>query len=148
MEIIYSTFQTPLATHHDTWLTIKSILDLHRSLYTVEKVNGPVESMLIYNDCIYVVHHLTSLGAQFKDFLPKGVSTGTFLDTIPFFYNIARKSLEREILTQKQLIDGCLNGNLDDIYLNGGKHFESNVLHTLQIFDRLENMLKVIHCKD
>jgi centromere/kinetochore protein ZW10 len=86
------------------------MLDLFRAIVPVYHQNSieeiPGLSMLFFNDCMYISHHLLTLGFQYQSKLPAPLNkTATFVDLIPLFrqlgakyYNLQMKKREQALL--------------------------------------------------
>jgi len=68
----------------------RDMLDLFRAImpvyheHSIEEIPGL--AMLFFNDCMYISHHLLTLGFQYQAKLPSLLSkTATFVDLIPLF---------------------------------------------------------------
>ncbi|KAJ3302553.1 Centromere/kinetochore protein zw10 [Kappamyces sp. JEL0829] len=109
VEIVYSTMNEMCMPANmenaELWSIAKASLDLVRlQEQIVQSPDSYAKSMVTYNDCIYVVHHLCTLGAQFQEYLPLEVRNYCFLDLVPLFTQMGEQALSLELLYQKELI--------------------------------------------
>ncbi len=98
MEIIYSQLAAYAQTEDvDALLNVRDIVTLFRAQVGLVKP-GPAESIVVYNDCIYMSHHLSTLGYGLKLSHPNLQPLATFLDEIPFFYTVATNVVTEELV--------------------------------------------------
>src|SRR6218665_1859 len=64
-----------------------------------------------HNDCMYIAHHLTLLGHQYRPLLPEPLCHGaaTFVDLVPVFRRLGAKSFMEQLAQQKIEILDCLS---------------------------------------
>ncbi|KAG5456354.1 MAG: Centromere/kinetochore Zw10-domain-containing protein [Olpidium bornovanus] len=73
----------------------RDLFDLFRAVVPVHRAreleNSLTSSVLFYNDCTYIVHHLITMGYQFKPrLLPPLNQTATMVDMIPAFRRLGQ----------------------------------------------------------
>ncbi|KAK7505508.1 hypothetical protein BaRGS_00003253 [Batillaria attramentaria] len=71
--------------------------------------NYPQLTALHHNNCMYLAHHLLTLGHQFRNSLPKDISA-TFVDLIPEIRSLGTSSFLDQMNTQKAIIEQYLHG--------------------------------------
>ena len=57
-------------------------------------------SALHYNNCMYIAHHLMTLGHQFSKKLPNHINS-TFVDLVPKIRRLGSESFIRQLAKQK-----------------------------------------------
>ncbi len=129
VEIVYSLLNDMIlpATmrNAELWTTAKSCLDLFRLQDQVTlSHDSAVKSMIMYNDCVYVSHHLSTLGTQFQEYLPEKIHNYCFLDLIPLFNQVGQDALLKELDYQATVItsyfslpdfDACVSNCLNHV---------------------------------
>ncbi|KAI8894994.1 hypothetical protein BC833DRAFT_602809 [Globomyces pollinis-pini] len=101
MEIIYGILNEmkPQSIHNlESWYTVRDILDLFRGITQLRKNITTAQSMVIYNDCIYVVHHLSTLGYQYQDMLPEEFKFMTLIDNVYLYYDLGKRFLTQALV--------------------------------------------------
>jgi len=108
----------------------------------------PNRAMLFYNDCIYIAHHLLTLGHHYQNKLrPPLDSTVTFIDMVPIYRQLGQMYFKKQLRRQRDIILNDLkqiNGfeNLsDDNKLENTEEAIRNILHHL---DYLSKNWKII----
>lgn len=104
MEIIYQNLQDlDSATPNECIskvLVVGDILALYRAVTVQHQkldLGMRTKSMIIYNDCMYFVHHLSTLQQHFCEFLTgKAAPICTFVDEIPLFYQMGQESIQKQ----------------------------------------------------
>lgn len=71
--------------------------------------NFPQLTALHHNNCMYLTHHLLTLGHQFRSSLPKDISA-TFVDLIPEIRALGTASFLDQMNTQKAILEQYLQG--------------------------------------
>jgi hypothetical protein len=76
--------------HYDT---ARDLFDLYRAVYSAQFVSNLARvdhlAMLFHNDCMYIAHHLLTLGHQYRSRLPPPLNkTSTFVDLVPAFRKV------------------------------------------------------------
>jgi hypothetical protein len=84
---------------------VRDILNLCRAILPVKKgLKSASRSMITYNDCIYICHHLSTIGYQFNKLADHQKSMSCYLDEIPLFYKLSQKILKNELNLQRDII--------------------------------------------
>ena len=82
--------------------TVRHILAMYRAvrpLQIKDQCHDPSLAMIFYNDCIYICHHLSTLGYTHQGCLPEELkSLGTFVDEIPPLYEYGQQCLKAELV--------------------------------------------------
>ncbi|CAB4021889.1 centromere kinetochore zw10 homolog, partial [Paramuricea clavata] len=80
----------------------------------------PQMSALHYNNCMYLAHHLLTLGHQFLPKLPEHLKRGaaTFVDMISPMRNLGEKCFEDQLRKQSHILLDILDGGggFTDLY--------------------------------
>jgi len=93
--------------------TSRDLLDLFRAIIPTAHGNAiatiPRTAAVLHNDCVYLAHHLLTLGLEYKDKFqklplqrPKLYLTCTFVDFVPTFRDIAEQAMLDMIQRQKK----------------------------------------------
>ncbi|CAN0398913.1 unnamed protein product, partial [Scytosiphon promiscuus] len=74
--------------------TARDMLDLFRAVIPVQHANAldgvPRIAAVFQNDCLYLAHHMVTLGHEFRQGLPPPANqTATMIDTVPLFRELA-----------------------------------------------------------
>lgn len=93
---------------------VRDTFDLFRAVVPVrheEKLSTrPQFCAVFYNDCMYIIHHLLSLGHQFRGSLPEELRTvATFVDMIPAFKKLGEGHFIRQLALQRQKLTELLS---------------------------------------
>lgn len=65
----------------------------------------PSKSMLFYNDCVYIAHHLLTLGHHYQNKLRYPLdSTATFIDMVPAYRNLGQMYFKKQLVNIKIII--------------------------------------------
>lgn len=72
---------------------------LRRQVIPVQHANAlsgvPRIAAVFQNDCLYVAHHMVTLGHEFRQGLPPPANeTATMIDTVPLFRELAAQRCE------------------------------------------------------
>ena len=102
------------------FLTARSCMDLFR-LYQENPLNleqSSLRSMILYNDCIYIIHHLTTIGQNFDG------AKSCFIDMVPLFKDKAISVLTEQVGHQKTKLSQIIyqNGPEDKLIPNILQH--------------------------
>ncbi|KAI9005057.1 Centromere/kinetochore Zw10-domain-containing protein [Hyaloraphidium curvatum] len=82
-------------------------------------------TLLFHNDCLYVSHHLLTIGYQYKSQLPPPLNeTATFVDMIPSFRKLGETALRGLLRNHRDYILECL--------------VDADLLRELQVQERFE----------
>eukprot|EP01147_Barroeca_monosierra_P009001 gene9001-1331_t len=118
MDLLYMTLdecrEADQATSVQLFFTVRDVLDLFRAVvptYHAKALDSaPQLAATLYNDCMYIAHHLLSLGYIYRDSLPEEFrSLATFVDMVPPFRSLGQQQLERMIQKQMSGIHACLD---------------------------------------
>ncbi|ORX81531.1 Centromerekinetochore Zw10 [Basidiobolus meristosporus CBS 931.73] len=110
VEMVYMTLaeaeNAPKAGAIELYLCARDIFNLFRALVPIHNAdaieNIPLRSLIFYNDCAYITHHLLTLGYQHKHFFPSPLDqTGTFIDLVPYFRNLGEGCFKNHMKRQK-----------------------------------------------
>lgn len=108
----------------------------------------PSRAMLFYNDCVYIAHHLLTLGHHYQNKLrPPLDSTATFIDMVPAYRHLGQMYFKKQLRRQKEKLLNSLkqiNGfeNLsDDNKLENTETIFRNIIYQL---DNLSKDWKMI----
>jgi hypothetical protein len=102
LELVYSMLEsmssTPEQANVEKWYTARDMLELYRSVYiahhTEPLLSCASRVMITQNDCLYLAHHLGTIGYQYSKRLPEQMrQVATFLDLIPFFRSLGMSLL-------------------------------------------------------
>ena len=66
-------------------------------------------SAIFHNECMFISHHLMTLGCQFRKSLPANISS-TFVDLIPKIKKLGVDHFLRQLTQQKNIMSGYLDG--------------------------------------
>jgi len=68
-------------------------------------------SAIHHNDCMYIAHHLLTLGHQFRRGLPPPLNRGaaTFVDLVPRLRRQGTEVFVGQVIRQRDLVLECLN---------------------------------------
>eukprot|EP00752_Nemacystus_decipiens_P015586 g13909.t1 len=101
--------QVPPHCAKELFRTARDMLDLYRAVIPVQHANAlsgvPRIAAVFQNDCLYIAHHMVTLGHEFRHGLPPPANqTATMIDTVPLFRELAAQSLsEQQRRQQRQL---------------------------------------------
>ncbi|KAK9764478.1 ribosome biogenesis protein ytm1 [Basidiobolus ranarum] len=110
VEMVYMTLaeaeNAPKAGAIELYLCARDIFNLFRALVPIHNAdaieNIPLRSLIFYNDCAYITHHLLTLGYQHKNFFPSPLEqTGTFIDLVPYFRHLGESCFKNHMKRQK-----------------------------------------------
>ncbi|ORY64675.1 hypothetical protein LY90DRAFT_668060 [Neocallimastix californiae] len=108
----------------------------------------PSRAMLFYNDCVYIAHHLLTLGHHYQNKLrPPLDSTATFIDMVPAYRRLGQMYFKKQLRRQRnKLLNNLkqINGfeNLsDDNKLENTESIFRNIIYQL---DNLSKDWKII----
>lgn len=81
----------------------RDLFDLIRCVRPISQLDPAIASqstaLLFHNDCLYVCHHLLTIGYQYKNQLPPPLNeTATFVDMIPLFRKLGESALRSELV--------------------------------------------------
>ncbi len=127
VDLLYSTLKeccessTPLATQ--LLSTCRSMIDLFCSVIPSHHCQSisdiPGIAMTQHNNCMYLTHHLITLGHQFHSLLPQPLNTSdaSFIDLVPIVRKLGEVVYKREIKKQSATIIDILasSGSLDNV---------------------------------
>ncbi|ORX68450.1 Zw10-domain-containing protein [Anaeromyces robustus] len=131
---------------------VRDLFVLFRAISTLYHQDSiefiPNRAMLFYNDCIYIAHHLLTLGHHYQSKLrPPLDSTVTFIDMVPTYRQLGQMYFKKQLRRQRDIILNDLkqiNGfeNLsDDNKLENTERIFRNILYQL---DYLSKNWKII----
>ncbi|KAM5140638.1 centromere/kinetochore protein zw10 homolog [Mantella aurantiaca] len=119
--------------------------------------NLPQLSAIHHNNCMYIAHHLVTLGHQYRYHLPAPLSDGaaTFVDMVPGFRRLGTETFLAQMRTQKEeLLDRLSNArsfsNMEDEENYTAAHKAiRQVIHQLSCLGKVwQDVLPVaIYCK-
>ncbi|CAM9792528.1 unnamed protein product [Ectocarpus fasciculatus] len=101
--------QIPPHCAKELFRTARDMLDLFRAVVPVQHANAldgvPRIAAVFQNDCLYLAHHMVTLGHEYRHGLPPPANqTATMIDTVPLFRELAAHSLsEQQRRQQRQL---------------------------------------------
>ncbi|KAL8583837.1 hypothetical protein ACOMHN_040306 [Nucella lapillus] len=92
---------------------VRNIFELFCSVFPTyhahSLANFPQLTALHHNNCMFLAHHLVTLGHQFKHSLPSDVS-GTFVDLIQEVRKLGTASFLEQMNTQKGILEQYIEG--------------------------------------
>ncbi|CAM9781621.1 unnamed protein product [Ascophyllum nodosum] len=115
VELVRATLKEACSKHvpplcaKELFRTARDMLDLFRAVIPVQHANAlegvPRIAAVFQNDCLYLAHHMVTLGHEFRQDLPPPANeTATMIDTVPLFRELAAKSLsDQQKRQQRQL---------------------------------------------
>ncbi|KAK9717450.1 ribosome biogenesis protein ytm1 [Basidiobolus ranarum] len=101
--------------------SVRDMFDLYKAImpahYQHIYENVPALGMLFHNDCMYIMHHLQTLGYQFSKLVKNSTNPSyiTFVDMVPEFRNLGEKYFNIQLRSQR-------NSLIDTISSLGGFH--------------------------
>ncbi|XP_033112158.1 centromere/kinetochore protein zw10 homolog [Anneissia japonica] len=102
----------------------------------------PQLSALHHNNCMYIAHHLLTLGHQYRDQLPPPLCQGsaTFVDEIPQFRHLATDCFMEQMRTQRNQVIEYLNGagNMDQV--SSGENYKTTERSFKQVLHQLVHL--------
>jgi len=108
----------------------------------------PSKSMLFYNDCVYIAHHLLTLGHHYQNKLRYPLdSTATFIDMVPAYRNLGQMYFKKQLRRQRDKILNDvkeINGFKDLSDDNKLENTETVVRNIIYQFDNLSKDWKII----
>ncbi|KAM3923918.1 centromere/kinetochore protein zw10 homolog [Leptodactylus fuscus] len=165
MELAYQTLSEATTNNKpcaiQLFYTVRNIFHLFYDVVpTYHKENLqklPQLSAIHHNNCMYIAHHLLTLGHQFRYHLPVPLSDGaaTFVDMVPGFRRLGTETFLAQMRLQKgELLDrlsnarSFLNMEDEDNYTAGHKAIRQ-VIHQLSRLGKVwQDVLPVgIYCK-
>eukprot|EP00904_Undaria_pinnatifida_P005696 jgi/Undpi1/2256/HiC_scaffold_13.g05642.m1 len=95
--------------------TARDMLDLFRAVIPVQHANAlegvPRIAAVFQNDCLYLAHHMVTMGHEFRKGLPPPANqTATMVDTVPLFRELAAQSLSEQQRRQQQQLEEFFAG--------------------------------------
>ncbi|XP_069803887.1 centromere/kinetochore protein zw10 homolog isoform X2 [Dendropsophus ebraccatus] len=165
MELAYQTLSEATTSNEpcaiQLFYTVRNIFHLFYDVVpTYHKENLqklPQLSAIHHNNCMYIAHHLLTLGHQFRYHLPSPLSDGaaTFVDMVPGFRRLGTETFLAQMRLQKgELLDrlssarSFINMEDEDNYTAGHKAIRQ-VIHQLSRLGKVwQDVLPVgIYCK-
>ncbi|KAG8569204.1 hypothetical protein GDO81_014295 [Engystomops pustulosus] len=165
MELAYQTLSEATTSNKpcaiQLFYTVRNIFHLFYDVVpTYHKENLqklPQLSAIHHNNCMYIAHHLLTLGHQFRYHLPTPLSDGaaTFVDMVPGFRRLGTETFLAQMRLQKgELLDRLSNARSfinmedEDNYTAGHKAIRQ-VIHQLSRLGKVwQDVLPVgIYCK-
>ncbi|CAM9129934.1 unnamed protein product [Hapterophycus canaliculatus] len=107
--------QVPPHCAKELFRTARDMLDLFRAVVPVQHANAldgvPRIAAVFQNDCLYLAHHMVTLGHEFREGLPPPANqTATMIDTVPLFRELAAQSLSEQQRRQQQQLQEFFSG--------------------------------------
>ncbi|EDV29406.1 uncharacterized protein TRIADDRAFT_51689 [Trichoplax adhaerens] len=153
MSLAYETLQEAVKSTPDCAIQLfyatRNMFDLYLEVTPAyHKMNLetiPQLSALHYNNCMYVSHHLLTLGAEFRDHLPPPLSNGaaTFVDIVPFLRSSGQQCLSQQLQRQEQIIKNCLNSTASWNEIAENNRSNDISQHLEQAFHQLNHLSRV-----
>ncbi|KAM9299225.1 centromere/kinetochore protein zw10 homolog [Gastrophryne carolinensis] len=165
MNLAYQTLSEATASNApcsiQLFYTVRNIFHLFYDVVpTYHKENLqklPQLSAIHHNNCMYIAHHLLTLGHQFRYHLPAPLSDGaaTFVDMVPGFRRLGTEAFLAQMRTQKEeLLDRLSNARSfrnmeDEENYNAAHKAIRQVIHQLSRLGKIwQDVLPVaIYCK-
>lgn len=139
IEIVYTTLnemvESDPSTNIESWMLAKACLDLVRLQEPVEPSGCSARSLIRYNDCNYIAHHLSTIGIVYQTYLPKQHTSFVFLDQVSPFYSVGQEALQTIMNHQYNAIDA--------FYQNADNSFESSNVKAAFLLKSLSKSWKV-----
>eukprot|EP00043_Microstomoeca_roanoka_P026135 m.10817 g.10817 ORF g.10817 m.10817 type:complete len:728 (-) comp6241_c1_seq1:508-2691(-) len=118
MDLIYTTLdesaraEPPIAVQ--LFFTVRDVLALFHAIVPTVHAKAleaaPQLAVTLYNDCIYIAHHLLSLGYVYRGSLPEELQpVATFVDLVPMFRDLGHAQLEAMMKKQLENIESTLD---------------------------------------
>ncbi len=107
---IYEHFSLPFRfwssfLHVSSFVQKQNRQDVHAVLFVL------FCAAIFHNNCMYIAHHLITLGHQYKQKLPEAISEFvTFVDMVPVFRRLGTETFLRQRIKQSKLLLDYLSG--------------------------------------
>lgn len=95
--------------------TAQNIFELYQTVFPIfhkdALENIPQQSAIFHNDCMYLAHHLLTLGHQFSrmsEYAKKTMQVMTFVDKVPYLRRLGAEIFLQQLRSQKQVMVQCL----------------------------------------
>lgn len=95
--------------------TAQNIFELYQTVFPIYHKdaleNIPQQSAVFHNDCMYLAHHLLTLGHQFSkmsEYAKKTMQVMTFVDKVPYLRRLGAEVFLQQLKSQKQMMVQCL----------------------------------------
>lgn len=95
--------------------TAQNIFELYQTVFPIfhkdTLENIPQQSAVFHNDCMYLAHHLLTLGHQFSkmsEYAKKTMHGMTFVDKVPYLRRLGAEVFLQQLKSQKQMMVQCL----------------------------------------
>ncbi|CAM9815605.1 unnamed protein product [Scytosiphon promiscuus] len=100
--------QVPPHCAKELFRTARDMLDLFRAVIPVQHANAldgvPRIAAVFQNDCLYLAHHMVTLGHEFRQGLPPPANqTATMIDTVPLFRELAAQSSQNNTISSSKV---------------------------------------------
>eukprot|EP00742_Colponemidia_sp_Colp-10_P009893 GILJ01010826.1.p1 GENE.GILJ01010826.1~~GILJ01010826.1.p1 ORF type:complete len:743 (-),score=142.94 GILJ01010826.1:136-2364(-) len=134
----------------------RDIFDLFRALkpsvHASHIENVPHFCMLFHNDCMYIAHHLMTLGHQYRARFPPPLNkTATFVDMVPMFRDLGEQAFLKMMRKQRQQLLEFVGGAGDFTDMSDDGRFkkaEQSVNQVLHHLNQLANVWKSVLPRD
>lgn len=150
MDLAYSTLSEACTSSPQCaaqmFYAVRGIFELYCSVvptYHAHSIaNFPQLAALHHNNCMYLAHHLLTLGHQFQSSLPEGVNS-TFVDIIPEVRALGATSFLEQMNTQKTIIEQYLQGAAGFVGLEEEKNHSCAAKAVKQALHQLTHLQKI-----
>ena len=124
VQLLYDTLRECCTSESPTtgvqlFSTTRSMVDVARAVLHTQLVSDiPRVAAVQYNSCMYLAHHLITLGHQFHAHLPPPLNAqvATFIDQVPFVRDLGQTFLDKEQKRQFKNIHECFQiGSLRNV---------------------------------
>ncbi|XP_071946639.1 centromere/kinetochore protein zw10 homolog [Antedon mediterranea] len=126
--------------------TTRSMFDLYCAVIPTYHKDSlakfPQLSALHYNNCMYIAHHLLTLGHQYRSQLPPPLCQGsaTFVDGIPQFRHLATDCFMEQMRTQRNQLIEYLSGAGYMNQVSSGENYKTAERAFKQVLHQLNHL--------
>ncbi|XP_076441590.1 centromere/kinetochore protein zw10 homolog isoform X2 [Babylonia areolata] len=125
---------------------VRNIFELFCSVFPTyhahSLANFPQLTALHHNNCMFLAHHLLTLGHQFKHSLPSDVSA-TFVDLIPEIRTLGVSSFMEQMKTQKAILEQYIEGAAGFATMDEDTNYEAAEKSLKQALHQLTHLQRV-----
>ncbi|XP_061173737.1 centromere/kinetochore protein zw10 homolog isoform X2 [Saccostrea echinata] len=128
------------------FFAVRNMFELFCSVYPTAHQKAlalfPQMTAVFNNDCMYVAHHLATIGHQFNKSLPQDVQA-TFVDLIPKIRRLGTDTMLKQLNSQKDIMMEYLKAAKGFVSVSEGSNSASTEKAVKQVLHQLGHLQKV-----